>query len=393
VFPERRHVGRPNIGDRKRLLERFNDLLDRKWLTNDGPFQQEFERRVAEMVGVRHCVAICNGTLALELAIRALGFRGEAIVPSMTFIATAHALQWQGITPVFCDIDPRTHNIDPHQVEQMVSPRTSGIIGVHLWGRPCDVQALTEIARRRSLRLLFDAAHSFACSYKGHMIGGFGDAEVFSFHATKFFNTFEGGAVVTNSDEVAGKIRLMRNFGFAGYDNVVGLGTNGKMSEICAAMGLTSLESLDEFIAANRRNYRVYQRELADLPGVRLLDYDETERCNYQYVVLEIDETRTHMSRDLLIQILWAENVIARRYFYPGCHRMEPYRSCYPNAALTLPATERVASRLVVLPTGTAVSDSDIRQICGIIRLAIAKSSETRTRVSAMPAGLPSMKG
>lgn len=393
MFPERRHVGRPNIGDRKRLLERFNDLLDRKWLTNDGPFQQEFERRVAEMVGVRHCVAICNGTLALELAIRALGFRGEAIVPSMTFIATAHALQWQGITPVFCDIDPRTHNIDPHQVEQMVSPRTSGIIGVHLWGRPCDVQALTEIARRRSLRLLFDAAHSFACSYKGHMIGGFGDAEVFSFHATKFFNTFEGGAVVTNSDEVAGKIRLMRNFGFAGYDNVVGLGTNGKMSEICAAMGLTSLESLDEFIAANRRNYRVYQRELADLPGVRLLDYDETERCNYQYVVLEIDETRTHMSRDLLIQILWAENVIARRYFYPGCHRMEPYRSCYPNAALTLPATERVASRLVVLPTGTAVSDSDIRQICGIIRLAIAKSSETRTRVSAMPAGLPSMKG
>ena len=271
---------------------------------------------------------MCNGTVALEIAIRALGMEGEVIVPSFTFIATAHALQWQGITPVFCDIDPRTHTLDPGKVEQAITPRTTGIIGVHVWGHTCDIDALAEIAARRGLKLLFDAAHAFACSYKGRMIGSFGDAEVFSFHATKFFNTLEGGAVVTNDDELAKKLRLMRNFGFTGYDKVSYLGTNGKMNEISAAMGLTSLESLDEFIAVNRRNYLRYREELRDIAGARVLTYDETESCNYQYIVLELDEAVTRIvSRDELWRILTAENVMARRYFYPGCHRMEPYRS------------------------------------------------------------------
>ena len=181
---------------------------------------------------------MCNATVALEIAIRAMGMSGEVIVPSFTFVATAHALQWQEITPVFCDIDPRTHNLDPNRIEEMITPRTTGIIGVHVWGRPCAVDALAEIAQRRHLKLLFDAAHAFGCSYQGQMIGNFGDAEVFSFHATKFFNTFEGGAVVTNDDELAAKMRLMKNFGFHGYDNVIYVGTNGKMSEVSAAMGL-----------------------------------------------------------------------------------------------------------------------------------------------------------
>lgn len=216
AFEESLHVGRPNIGKRERLLERINEMLDRRWLTNNSPFVRQFEQRIAEMLGVKHCVAMCNATVALEIAIRAAGLSGEVIVPSFTFIATAHALQWQEITPVFCDIDPHTHNLDPRRVEQMITPRTTGIIGVHVWGRACDVEALTDIAQCHHLKLLFDAAHAFGCSYKGRMIGNFGDVEVFSFHATKFFNTFEGGAVVTNDDDLANKIRLMKNFGFAG---------------------------------------------------------------------------------------------------------------------------------------------------------------------------------
>src|ERR1035437_7064474 len=292
------HVGRPNIGNRDRLLARINEMLDRGWLSNNGPFVQEFETKLAALLGVRHCIAMCNGTIALEIAIRAAGLRGEVIVPSFTFIATAHALQWQEITPVFCDIDPRTHLIDPAQVERMITPRTTGIVGVHTWGQPCDIEALTQIAGRRDLTLLFDASHAFGCSDRGRMIGNFGAAEVFSFHATKFFNTFEGGAIVTNEDTLAAKIRLMKNFGFHGYDNVEYIGTNGKMTEVAAAMGLTGLESLDEFIECNRRNYDQYRRELAGVPGVRMLEWNESGSCNYQYVVLEIEEQLTEIARD-----------------------------------------------------------------------------------------------
>ena len=382
AFPEKLHVGRPNLGDRQRLLDRINDILDRRWLTNRGVYVQELEHKIAEIVGVEHCIAMCNGTVALEIAIRAAGLAGEVIVPSFTFIATAHALQWQGITPVFCDIDPQTHNLDPHRVEQRITPRTTGIIGVHVWGRPCDVEALTRIARRYNLKLLFDAAHAFSCSYKGQMIGGFGEAEVFSFHATKFFNTFEGGAVVTNDDDLANKMRLMKNFGFRGYDNVIYIGTNGKMSEVSAAMGLTSLESLGEFVAANYRNYKQYQSELTGVPGVHLVSYDESERCNYQYIVLEIDEEVIQVNRDQLVEILHAENILARRYFYPGCHQMEPYRSYFPHAGLLLPNTERLVTQVMSLPTGIAVREDEISQICQILRLIVENGTEMWQRMN-----------
>ncbi|MBC1258746.1 DegT/DnrJ/EryC1/StrS family aminotransferase, partial [Trichormus variabilis] len=280
-FVEKLHVGRPNIGNRDNLLSRINDILDRKWLTNNGIYVQEFERQIAEFVGVKHCIATCNATVALEIAIRAVGFTGEVIIPSFTFIATAHALKWQEITPVFCDIDPQTHNIDPNKIVQSITPRTTGIIGVHLWGRPCDVEALSEISLTHNLKLMFDAAHAFGCSHQGRMIGSFGDAEVFSFHATKFLNTFEGGAIVTNSDELAEKIRLMTNFGFAGYDRVIYIGTNGKMNEVSAAMGLTGFDNLDEFVFINYRNYKYYQRELKEIPGIKLITYNETEKSNH----------------------------------------------------------------------------------------------------------------
>ncbi|HEV2852074.1 MAG TPA: aminotransferase class I/II-fold pyridoxal phosphate-dependent enzyme [Thermoanaerobaculia bacterium] len=388
AFEESLPVGRPNIGDRGRLFARLNDLLDRRWLTNRGPYVQELEERIAALAGVRHCIATCNGTVALEIAVRALGMTGEVIVPSFTFIATAHALQWQEITPVFCDVDPRTHNLDPRHVEALITPRTTGIIGVHLWGRPCEVEALEEIALRRELRLLFDAAHAFGCTRAGRPAGSFGNAEVFSFHATKFLNAFEGGAVVTGDDDLAARIRLMKNFGFADYDEVVYVGTNGKMDEASAAMALTSLESMEEFIAANRRNYRRYRQGLAGVPGVRLLEYDETERNNYQYIVLEVDEASAGLGRDLLQRVLWAENVLARRYFYPGCHRMEPYRSYFPHAGLLLPVTERLVLRVLTLPTGTAVDEDQIAEICGVIRLAVAHGNEIAARLrEAVPQG------
>lgn len=372
AFQEQLHVGRPNIGNRDRFLERVNDILDRKWLTNKGPYVQEIEQRIADFIGVKHCIATSNGTVALEIAIRAADLKGEVIVPSMTFIATPHALQWLGITPVFCDIDPKTHNLNPNHLEKMITPQTTGIIGVHLWGRSCNIEALAEIARQRNLKLLYDAAHAFGCSHKGQMIGNFGDMEVFSFHATKFFNTLEGGAIVTNDDELATKIRLMKNFGFIGYDNAISVGTNGKMNEVSAAMGITLLDDLDELISVNHSNYKVYQQELKGIPGIKLVTYNGAEKNNYQHIILEIDEAVTQIKRDQLVNILYAENVLARRYFYPGCHRMEPYRSILPDAGLYLPETEKLVERLISLPTGTAIGSQEISKICQIIRLAIA---------------------
>ena len=386
AFAEPVHVGTPNIGDRARFLARVEDTLDRKWLSNGGPYVREFEQRVAEIAGVRHCIATCNGTLGLEIAIRALDLKGEVIVPAFTFVATAHALQWQKITPVFCDIDPDTYLLDPDHVAGLITPRTTGILGVHLWGRPCPHEQLEAIARQHRLKLMYDASHAFGCTYHGQPVGSFGDMEVFSFHATKFVNTLEGGAIVTNNDELAAKARLMKNFGFVNYDKVEHVGSNGKMNEVSAAMGLTSLESMDLFVAANRRNQAHYQKALAGIPGVHLLAYDEGERSNYQYVVLDMDESAAGITRDELLRILHAEKVLARRYFYPGCHRMEPYRSSFPNAGLLLPETERVAARVLSLPTGSAVNAEQIDTICQMIEFVCRNSAEVAGEVRKRPA-------
>lgn len=366
LFDAPLHVGRPNIGNRARLLSRTNDMLDRGWLSNNGPFVQEFEQRIAEYVGVPNCVAVCNGTIALEIAIRALDLRGEVIVPSYTFIATAHALQWQEITPIFADIDPFTHNIDSNSVRSMITPRTTGIIAVHLWGRPAPVDELQALANERELKLLFDASHGFGCSLNGRRLGSFGACEVFSFHATKFFNTFEGGAIVTDDAVLAEKVRLMRNFGFAGYDNVIYPGTNGKMTEVAAAMGLTNLEDIESFVVTNRRNYQRYRKGIAGIAGVSMLQYDERETNNYQYIVLELHEEYP-VRRDEVVRVLHAENVLARKYFWPGCHNMEPYRSYYPNAGLVLPNTKRVADRVIVLPNGSAVDEERVDAIVAVL--------------------------
>jgi dTDP-4-amino-4,6-dideoxygalactose transaminase len=216
------------------------------------------------------------------------------------------------------------------------------------------------------------------------MIGSLGDAEVFSFHATKFLNSGEGGAVTTDDDELARRMRLMRNFGFAGYDDVVYVGTNGKMSELSAAMGLTSLDAMDEFIAANRANHAAYAEALEGIPGVTLIRYDDSERSNHQYVVLEIEEEETGLTRDELQRVLQAEQVMARRYFYPGCHRMEPYRSYFPHAGLLLPETERLTRCVLTLPTGTAVDAEIVGRVCDVIRLAVENAPIVRRQLRSM---------
>jgi dTDP-4-amino-4,6-dideoxygalactose transaminase len=382
TFAEPLHVGRPSLGDRARLLERIGGALDRRWLTNGGPLLRELEHRVAELTGTEHAVAVANGTLGLQLAARALDLAGEVIVPALTFVATAHAFEWLGIRPVFGDVDPDSHTLDPAAVERLITVRTSAIVGVHLWGRVCAVEALADIARRHRLRLIFDAAHAFGVSRGGQTVGGFGDVEVFSLHATKFVHAFEGGVLTTNDSALASRLRVMRDFGFADYDHVVGVGINAKLSEIAAAMGLTSLDARKDVVAANRRAYQSYREALRGIAGVRLYEHDEREDGNYQYVVIEVDGP---LSRDDLHRVLWAENVRARRYFYPGCHRVEPYARRDPHAADRLPVTERLVAGVLCLPTGPEVGAAEVRLVCGLIRLFADHATALHQRLAALP--------
>ncbi|MFH0934467.1 MAG: DegT/DnrJ/EryC1/StrS family aminotransferase [Pseudomonadota bacterium] len=370
AFEQFLHVGRPNVGNKEELLQALGDIVDRNWLTNDGPLVREFEGTVARFHNVKHCVAICNGTIALEIAIRALGLKGEVIVPSYTFIATAHALSWQGITPVFADIDPTTHNLDPAAVRSMITPNTTGIIGVHLWGRPAPVNELAQIAEEFDLKLMYDAAHAFGASLNGMKIGAFGKCEVLSFHATKVLNSFEGGAILTNDPELAQTAKLMRNFGFAGFDNVIHPGTNGKMTEICAAMGLTNFRYFSRFVESNRSAYQRYAEALRNVPGIRLLEYDNDNHPNYHYIVVEIEKGGE--ARDKVIEALHAENVLARKYFWPGCHGMQTYKSIYPHAGLLLQHTNRIADRVIVLPNGASLPEGAEACISDIIRVVLA---------------------
>lgn len=359
------YVGYPHVGNTDACLERIRGVLETRRLTNDGPLVQQWEKEIADRLEVKHCIAVTNGTLGLELLIRALGLEGEVIVPSFTFVATAHALSWLGVTPVFADIDSDTHLLDPRDVERRITEKTSAILGVHAWGNPCNIDGLTELASRHNLQLAFDAAHAFGNQFQGRYLGNFGAAEVFSFHATKFINSLEGGAITTNDDSLAETLRRMRNFGFVDYDDVRTLGTNAKMNEVCAAMGLTTLDAYEEIRANNQKNTRVYRDALRGVAGVQLLEWD-VEGHNCQYVVLETTDGSA-LDRDTVVELLHRENVMARRYFYPGCHRFAPYAS-RPNGSL--PCTDRVSNRVLVLPNGDNVDRSLIEGIASTLRVA-----------------------
>lgn len=361
------YVGTPNIGDQKRFLDRVQVILDTKVLSNNGPYCQELEKTISSILGVPHVVATCNATSALELAIRACGLRGEVIVPSFTFIATAHCLKWMGLKPVFADIDPDTHNLDPASVKELITPSTSAILAVHCWGRPAPIGDLVDISTTHGLKLLFDASHAFGNTHEGSFLGSFGDLEVFSLHATKFVNSFEGGVIATRDGQLASKLRAMRNFGFAGRDYAEGLGTNSKMTEVNAAMGLTNLESIDAYRSINLRNYELYKKGLSEISGLRLIEYPSGEVNNFQYVVIEVESPREGNRRDELMLNLQGHGINARKYFSPGCHRVEPYLSSSGDQGAQLVETEKLCSRVMVLPTGTSVSDVDVNRVCEAI--------------------------
>ncbi len=371
------HVGGPNVPGRETFLRLLDGILDSRQLTNDGPLVRRLEAEIAERVGVKHCIAVSNGTVALELVMKALELTGQVIVPSYTFVASAHAIRWVGLEPVFVEVDPATHLVDVEAVRAAVTPETSAILAVHLWGQGASADALEALAREHGLALLFDAAHAFGSTHQGAPIGGRGDAEVFSFHSTKFFNTFEGGAVVTNDDDLARRLRLQRNFGFDGIDSVVSLGTNAKLPEVSAAMGLANFEHLPEIMAVNAANRVAYLEGMRDLEGLRLLPYDDAEQSNNQYVVLEVFP-EAELDRDALVEALRAEQIMARKYFWPACHRMAPYRDEPPPGGYRLTATEEVADRVIVLPTGMSVDRGDIDVITDIVRLVRANSAEFR---------------
>jgi dTDP-4-amino-4,6-dideoxygalactose transaminase len=382
-------VGRPWLPDRELVLALIGDVLDSGQLSNGGPYVDELERRVAALHDVRHCVTTCNGTLALELALRAAQLTGEVVVPSFTFIATAHAIRRAGLEPVFADVDPATHNLDPRAAEHVITARTSAILGVHLWGRPCDVEGLAAVAKRHGLQLLFDAAHGFGCSYRGRMIGGFGRAEAMSFHATKFFHTTEGGAVLTDDDDIAESVRRQRNFGFAESLNSVMVGGNAKLNEISAAVGLSQLDGLENLAAVNRSRYELYRRELHGLRGIQVAEYPPLERSNYHYVSIEVDAEEAGIDRDRLLELLLAENVLARPYFSPPCHLAAPYSAASRQG---LEETERLARRTLALPTGPALSLDEVRAVCDLIRAAaegMSRSVQQRDRRRVTPSSPP----
>jgi dTDP-4-amino-4,6-dideoxy-D-glucose transaminase len=374
AFAEPLHVGRPNVGDREEVLRAIGEAIDERWLSNNGDKLLAFEQRLSDQLDGLHCVATCNATLGLQIVLRALGVEGEVVLPALTFVATAHAVAWERLTPVFADVDPETLCMGPVEAVARIGPTTGALLGVHLWGRSADPEGMERLARERDLPLVFDAAHALSCSRDGRPLSGFGDAAVLSFHATKVANSFEGGVVVTADPELAERVATMRNFGFVDEDEIVGLGTNAKMSEAAAAMGLASLDALPDFLAANRRNYLAYEDALAEVPGVRLLPLDP-EQANCHHITIAVDPAAAGLDRDALRTVLVAENVLARRYFYPGCHRVPPYSQ---GPVPELPVTDAALERCLSLPTGTAVSAEDVTRIGRVIGLAVASAPELR---------------
>ena len=282
-------VGCPNLGDRAVFERLVDQIFVSRRFTNGGVIEQEFEARLCDYLGVAHCIPVCNATVGLQLACQALQLTGEVILPAFTFVATPHAMRWLGLQPIFADVDRKTHSICPRQVESLITEKTSAIVGVHLWGNACATRQLELLGNKYGIPVLYDAAHAFGCSQQGRMIGNAGRCEVFSFHATKFFNTFEGGAVATNDDELAHRIRAMKNFGFDGTEDVIHLGTNAKLPEISAAMGISMFAKLDDLLQHNHANYNAYHSRLDGTPGLTVFKYDPLEHSNWQYVVIDID--------------------------------------------------------------------------------------------------------
>ena len=381
IFARQLPVGQINIPDWERFQTLATGIFDRKYYSNHGVLAQEFEGKLCGLLGLPHAVTVTNATIGLALACKAVGLEpgDKVIVPAFTFAATVQALTWAGLEPVFCDVDPQTHNITTQSVTPLLDiPGVRAILGVHLWGNVCDVDGLEALARARGLRIFFDAAHAIGCTHRGVPVGGFGDCEVFSFHATKILSATEGGCVATRDDAVAERLRNMRA-SYGRHANVsIPVNANGRFSEMQAAFALLSLEDFFENCAANERRMRSYREGLKDVPGIRFLSPTVGERHNYQYVVLEIDEKEFGLCRDALVRILEAENVLVRRYFIPGMHRCPPYQTQFPQYLNTLTVTDALCEKVMQVPSGQCVDENDIDTVCALVRFVHAHAGDLK---------------
>lgn len=360
------YVTRPFLPPLEELLPSLEKIWERRILTNGGPFHAELETALADYLGVKCLSLFNNATIALITALQSLELQGEVITTPFSFVATAHSILWRGLKPVFVDIDEHTLNITPKAVEAAITPNTTAILPVHVYGTPCDVEGMADVARRHNLKILYDAAHAFNVKIRGTSVLGHGDLSVISFHATKIYNTFEGGAIITSDPEMKKKIDFLKNFGFAGEDTVLTSGINGKMNEFQAAVGLLQLKYIASIIEKRRVIDNWYRVHLHDVPGIRfVLQLPEVEH-NYSYFPILVDE-RFPGGRDGLYDTLRKHDIYARRYFYPLISDIPMYRSNPSSIPSKLPTAHRVAAQVLCLPIYPELDIDTLERILAVI--------------------------
>lgn len=361
-------VTSPLLPDLQEFIPYLEDIWDRKWVTNNGFYHKELEKKLAEYLGVEFISLFTNGTLPLITALQALDIHGEVITTPYSFVATTHSLLWNGIKPVFVDIDPKTCNLDPEKIEAAITEKTTAIMPVHCYGIPCDVEKIQAIAEKHNLKVIYDAAHTFGVKINGKSILEYGDMSTLSFHATKVYNTLEGGALVVRSAEMKQKIDFLKNFGFAGETTVLAPGINSKMDEVRAAFGLLNLKQVDQAIEARKVISDLYREGLKDVAGVRLLAEPQGVRNNYSYFPIFIEEKEYGMSRDALYFKLQEENIFGRRYFYPLISQFMMYKDLESARPENIPVATRIAEEVLCLPIYYGLENQDVEKIIEIIK-------------------------
>lgn len=362
------YVTRPDLPPLDEFHAYLQQIWDNKILTNNGPFHKQFEKALADYLGVKYLSVFANGTLALMLALQALKITGEVITTPFSFVATTHSLWWNNIKPVFADIEPDYFNLDPEKVESAITPQTTAIMPVHVYGNPCNVKRFQEIADTYGLRLIYDAAHAFAVKLNGESIWNYGDLSILSFHATKVFNTIEGGAIICHDEKTKKRIDYLKNFGFAGEITVIAPGINAKLNELQAAYGLLQLKQVDGYIVRRKAIVEAYRNALHDVPGIRFLNDMQDVAHNYGYFPILVDTKEYGRTRDELYAELKQNNILGRRYFYPLISQFPSYRGLLSAKAENLPIAEQVANRVICLPVYTDLDIKAQRMICAIIK-------------------------
>ncbi|BDO07871.1 aminotransferase [Aeromonas caviae] len=360
-------VTQPFLPDLSEFIPYLEKIWDNRWLTNNGPFHQQLEAELCRYLGVEHVSLFNNATIALITALQAMRISGEVITTPYSFVATSHSIMWNGLEPVFVDIDPTTFNIDPAKIEAAITPRTTAIMPVHCYSNPCDVEAIQKIADNYGLKVIYDAAHAFAVNYKGESLLKWGDLSILSFHATKVFNTFEGGAIISPDAKTKQRIDRLKNFGIADELTVTAPGINGKMSEINAAFGLVQLKHIDHAMQLRQAIDARYREALAGVRGIAMYKHDNDANCNYSYFPIFV-EPDYPLSRDELYDKLKDNNILSRRYFYPLISNMPMYRGLPSATPKQLPHANQVADKVLCLPIFHELSISDQINIVNIIK-------------------------